>query len=115
MSGGTPVDAGAGSASWIPVAPAASIAAGDYTSVEIDGRFVAVFNVDGEFLAIDDVCTHDGEGLAGGELDGDVVVCPRHGARFSLRTGAVLAPPAYEPVRTYATRVINGTVEVRAA
>ena len=59
--------------------PAAG-SAGNFASVEINGRFVAVFNVDGEFLAVDDVCTHDGEGLAGGELDGDVVVRPRHGA-----------------------------------
>jgi 3-phenylpropionate/trans-cinnamate dioxygenase ferredoxin subunit len=100
---------------WYPVAPVSSIPAGDFASVEIDGRYVAVFNVDGAFLAVDDVCTHDGEGLAGGEVDGDVVVCPRHGARFCLRTGAVLSPPAYEPVRTYPTRVSDGVVEVEAA
>jgi len=115
VSGGTPADSNAAGASWVPVAPATSIPPGDYASVEIDGRFVAVFNVDGEFLAIDDVCTHDGEGLAGGEIDGEVIVCPRHGARFSLRTGAVLGPPAYEPVRTYATRLRDGIVEVRGA
>ena len=107
--------AGLGRESWTPVAPAASIPPGDYATVEIDGQLVAVFNINGEYLAIDDVCTHDGEGLAGGELDGEVIVCPRHGARFSLRTGAVLGPPAYEPVRTYRTRVADGMVEVRAA
>jgi 3-phenylpropionate/trans-cinnamate dioxygenase ferredoxin subunit len=115
VSGAASLDPGAEGAAWFPVAPAASIPEGDYASVEIDGRFIAVFNVDGEFLAVDDVCTHDGEGLAGGELDGDVVVCPRHGARFSLRTGAALSPPAYEPVRTYPTRVVEGMVEVRSA
>jgi 3-phenylpropionate/trans-cinnamate dioxygenase ferredoxin subunit len=114
VSGGSPVETGADRTPWIPVAPAASIPVDDYASVEVDGRFVAVFNINGEFLAIEDVCTHDGEGLAGGELDGDVVVCPRHGARFCLRTGAALTPPAYEPVRTYATRINDGTVEVRA-
>jgi len=100
---------------WYPVAPATTIPPGEYASVEIDRRYVAVFNVEGEFLAIDDVCTHDGEGLAGGAVEGDVVVCPRHGARFCLRTGAVLSPPAYEPVRTYPTRVNGGVVEVEAA
>lgn len=114
MSGGAPVDLGT-PGSWIPVAPAASIPPGDYATVEIDRQLVAVFNIDGEYLAIDDVCTHDGEGLAGGELEGEVIVCPRHGARFSLRTGAVLGPPAYEPVRTYQTRVADGMVEVRGA
>jgi 3-phenylpropionate/trans-cinnamate dioxygenase ferredoxin component len=113
VSGGSAVDTREEHMPWVPVAPAASIPAGDYTSVEVDGHFVAVFNVNGEFLAVEDVCTHDGEGLAGGELDGDVVVCPRHGARFCLRTGAALTPPAYEPVRTYATRIIDGMVEVR--
>jgi len=97
---------------WVAVAPVPSIPPGDYTSVEVEGRFVAVFNVNGEFLAVEDLCTHDGEGLAGGEVDGDVVVCPRHGARFCLRTGEALSPPAYEPVRTYATRVTDGVVEV---
>jgi 3-phenylpropionate/trans-cinnamate dioxygenase ferredoxin subunit len=97
---------------WHPVASAASIAPGDYAQVEIDTVFVAVYNILGEFYAIEDVCTHDGGGLAGGALDGDVIACPRHGARFCLRTGAALTPPAYEPVRTYKTRINEGIVEV---
>ncbi len=100
---------------WIPVGPANSIAPGDYAQVEINGTFVAVFNIDGQFLAIEDTCTHDGGELAGGCIEGDVVVCPRHGAKFCLRTGAALTPPAYEPVKTYATRVNGGIVEVSAA
>jgi len=100
---------------WIAVAPADSIAPGDYAQVEIDAQLVAVFNIGGEFYAIDDVCTHDGGELAGGAVDGDVVICPRHGARFCLRTGAALTAPAYEPVRTYATRISDGIVEVNAA
>jgi 3-phenylpropionate/trans-cinnamate dioxygenase ferredoxin subunit len=99
--------------SWVEVGPAESIPPGDYASVEVDGTFVAVFNVDGEFLAVEDVCTHDGGGLAGGRVEGDEVICPRHGARFCLRTGRAMTPPAYEPVRTFATRVRDGLVEVR--
>jgi len=98
--------------SWITVAPADSIPSGDFAQVEVDTQLVAVFNIDGTFYAVDDVCTHDGGGLAGGAVEGDVVICPRHGARFCLRTGAALTPPAYEPVRTYATRVVAGIVEV---
>ncbi len=98
--------------SWIRVAPVTAIAPGDYATVEVDGTFVAVFNVNGEFLAVEDVCTHDGGGLAGGRIEGDQVICPRHGARFCLRTGQALSPPAYEPVRHYATRVVDGHVEV---
>lgn len=100
---------------WLAVAPAASIASGDYAQIEIDDQLVAVYNVHGEFYAINDVCTHDGGELAGGAVDGDVVICPRHGARFCLRTGTALTPPAYEPVRTYETRVSDGIVEVNAA
>ena len=98
--------------SWVRVAPAASIAPGDSATAEVDGAIVAVFNVGGEFLAVEDVCTHDGGGLAGGLVEGTQVVCPRHGARFCLRTGRALTPPAYEPVRRYETRVIDGEVEV---
>jgi 3-phenylpropionate/trans-cinnamate dioxygenase ferredoxin subunit len=97
---------------WIPVARAADIRPGDYASVEVDGVFVAVYNVAGEFFAIDDVCTHDGGGLAGGEVQDHQVICPRHGARFCLRTGRALTPPAYEPVRSHPTRVVDGFVEV---
>ncbi len=98
---------------WIPAGAASAIAPGDYTQLDVDGVSVAVFNVAGEFCAVEDVCTHDGGGLAGGAVEGDVVICPRHGARFSLRTGAVLGPPAYEPIRTFATRIADGIVEVQ--
>jgi 3-phenylpropionate/trans-cinnamate dioxygenase ferredoxin subunit len=98
--------------SWTRVARAEDIAPGDYASAEVDGGFVAVFNVGGEFFAIDDVCTHDGGGLAGGRIEDHQVICPRHGARFCLRTGQALTPPAYEPVRSYPTRIVDGCVEV---
>ncbi len=71
--------------------------------LDLDGRAVALFNVDGTFFAIDDVCTHDGGPLAEGELEGAEIRCPRHGARFDVRTGKALSFPAFEPV---------GTVEV---
>jgi 3-phenylpropionate/trans-cinnamate dioxygenase ferredoxin subunit len=99
---------------WLTVAPATSIADGDYAQLEVDNALVAVFNIHGTFYAIEDVCTHDGGELAGGALEEDVVICPRHGARFCLRTGAALTPPAYEPVRTYPTRITDGVVEVQS-
>ncbi len=74
---------------------------------------VAVFNLDGELHAIEDICTHDGGELASGVVDGDAIVCPRHGARFSIRTGEVLAPPAYEPVAVFPVRIEKGRVQVR--
>lgn len=100
---------------WIDVGPEAEIAPGTWRSVDVDGTEVAVFNLGGAFYAIEDVCTHDGGVLTGGDVEGDVIVCPRHGARFSIRTGEVLAPPAYEDVATFPVRVEAGTVQVRDA
>jgi 3-phenylpropionate/trans-cinnamate dioxygenase ferredoxin component len=100
-------------ADWIPVARAETISIGDFAQADVDGVIVAVFNVGGEFYAVEDQCTHDGGGLAGGAVENCEVVCPRHGARFSLKTGAALTPPAYEPIRTYATRIVDGMVEVQ--
>jgi len=99
---------------WLSIGPAEEIPPGEFVQTEIGDVFVAVYNVDGEFFAIEDVCTHDGEGLSGGVVEHDEVICPRHGARFSLRTGRALTPPAYEPVRTFPTRVAGGIVEVLA-
>lgn len=100
---------------WLTVGATTAIPPGEFAQVEVDDALVAIFNIAGKFYAIDDICTHDGGGLAGGAVEGDVVICPRHGARFCLRTGAALTPPAYEPVRTYETRVVDGMVEVRSA
>jgi 3-phenylpropionate/trans-cinnamate dioxygenase ferredoxin subunit len=100
---------------WIDVAAENELAPGTWRTIDVDGTEVAVFNLDGAYCAIEDVCTHDGGVLTGGEVDGDVIVCPRHGARFSIRTGEVLAPPAYEDVPTFPVRVEAGIVQVRDA
>lgn len=71
----------------------------------IDGRAIALFNVDGAYHAIDDVCTHDGGPLAEGDLDGCVIMCPRHGAEFDVRTGKALSFPAFEPVASHTVTV----------
>ncbi|MBI2935507.1 MAG: non-heme iron oxygenase ferredoxin subunit [Chloroflexi bacterium] len=73
---------------------------------------LALCNVDGQVYAIENVCTHDGGTLGAGELEGYVVECPRHGARFDVRTGAVLAMPAVIPVETYPVRLDGDSIEV---
>lgn len=70
-----------------------------------DGKRIALCHVDGEFYAIDDVCTHDAGPLGEGELDGYAIECPRHGARFDVRSGKVLALPAPRPVPTYPVKI----------
>ncbi len=86
---------------------------GEHTVVEIEGASIALFNLAGEFYAIEDVCTHDGSEIASGCIVGGAIECPRHGARFNIKTGAVTAPPAYEPVDVFPVQVVDGVVQVR--
>ena len=92
-------------ADWVDVAPYGDFPPGSVRSVDVDGTQVAVFNLDGTCYAIEDTCTHDGGVLTGGDVEDDVVICPRHGARFCIRTGKVLGPPAYEDVAVFEVRV----------
>ncbi len=87
---------------------------GQTISVAVGRRTVAVVRSGEEYFAIEDICTHDGAELTGGAIEGAEIICPRHGARFCLRTGEALTPPAYEPVRVFATKVDGGHLWVRA-
>jgi len=98
---------------WVKVAKVGAIAPGGHKIVDIDGTQIAVFNLGGEHFAIEDVCTHDGGMLTGGPVEHDQVICPRHGARFCVRTGEAVSPPAFEPVATLPVRVEDGIVQVR--
>jgi metal-sulfur cluster biosynthetic enzyme/nitrite reductase/ring-hydroxylating ferredoxin subunit len=83
------------------------------TLVEVDGTMVALFHVDGGFYAIDDVCTHDGGPLADGALRDHTIACPRHGAKFDIRTGNALTMPAVRSTRAHDVKVEGGGVWVR--
>jgi 3-phenylpropionate/trans-cinnamate dioxygenase ferredoxin subunit len=91
--------------SFVKIGTRAELPPGGKKLVEIDGRAIAVFNVEGAFHAIDDVCTHDGGPLAEGELIGCEIECPRHGARFDVRSGQPLCMPAIEPVAVHPVEV----------
>ena len=97
---------------FFKVAEVSEVLSGGKKLVEVDGYPVALFNVDGEFYAIEDVCTHDGGPLAEGELEGSEIECPRHGARFNVRTGEVLCMPAIEPVGCYEVKVEGNDILV---
>jgi len=101
-------------AQWIDIGPAAATHAGEWLTGEVAGYPLAVVRIGGTLYAFEDRCTHDGESLAGAELEGCEVICPRHGARFSLETGAALTPPAYEPVRIFAVRESEGRILVES-
>jgi 3-phenylpropionate/trans-cinnamate dioxygenase ferredoxin component len=97
---------------WVAVAKRDEIAPGECHAVEIDDQMIAVFNLDGEFYAIDNICTHAHAELCDGMIIDGQITCPLHGARFNIRTGEVTAPPAYEPLGTYPARVNGDIVEV---
>jgi 3-phenylpropionate/trans-cinnamate dioxygenase ferredoxin subunit len=97
---------------FIRVAETSDIPAGRVKVVVVGDRRIALCNVDGQFYAIDDLCTHDGGPLDQGELAGDVIECPRHGARFDVKTGKVLALPAVKPLTTYPLRVEGSEIWV---
>lgn len=98
---------------WVDVAPASEFAPGSRRHVEVDGVPVLVFNLAGEYFAIEDVCSHDGNPLDDGPIEADEIICPRHGARFCIRTGQVKGPPAYVDIATLAVREYGGTIQVR--
>src|SRR5271155_4085362 len=99
--------------SWIDTGPAAALADGQAKSIAVGRRMLAVVRSGESFYAIEDICTHDGAPLTGGDIDGDEIICPRHGARFCLRTGEALSPPAYEPVRVFETKIEHEHLWVR--
>lgn len=101
-------------AEWTDVARADDFPPGSCRTMDIDGLAIAVFNIDGHYHAIKDQCTHEDEMLSGGKLLGDRIVCPAHGAQFSLLTGEALTPPAYEPVAVFPVRVENDMVQVNS-
>jgi 3-phenylpropionate/trans-cinnamate dioxygenase ferredoxin component len=101
-------------ASWIDAGLEENLAEGQTKSIAVGRKMIAVVRSGGAYFAIEDVCTHDGAPLTGGEIEGDEIICPRHGARFCLRTGEALTPPAYEPVRVFATKIEDGHLWVRS-
>ena len=99
----------------VKIAETKDVPPGTAVAVDLEGRAVALFNVDGRFYAIDGTCTHRGGPLSQGELDGTVVTCPLHGARFDVTTGEVLGPPAARGVGRYDVRVEGEDVKIEIA
>lgn len=97
---------------WVDVCDAAAVGDTEPFAVEADGFALVIARCAEGFFAVEDRCTHDGEPLAGAEVEACEIICPRHGARFCLRTGAALTPPAYEPVRTFPVCEENGRLLV---
>ncbi|RMD96025.1 MAG: non-heme iron oxygenase ferredoxin subunit [Calditrichaeota bacterium] len=95
---------------WVAVAKTSDILPGSAKVVEVANHRIAIFNVNGAFYAIDDTCSHEEASLAEGEVEDTVVECPRHGAKFDLKTGKNLSLPAVFPVASYKIKIDGETL-----
>jgi 3-phenylpropionate/trans-cinnamate dioxygenase ferredoxin subunit len=98
----------------LDVCPVDELAPGEVKIVTSGLLSIGVYNLDGKFYAIEDRCSHDDGPLCEGEFDPEtgVVICPRHGANFDIRSGEARTLPAYESVAVYPVRVVDGFIRV---
>jgi 3-phenylpropionate/trans-cinnamate dioxygenase ferredoxin subunit len=94
------------------VADESEIEPGERIFLEIGAEAIVLFNIAGNLYAIGDVCTHDGGPLGDGDLDGTQVICPRHGARFDVRTGKALTLPAVVDTPSYPVRIVDHQIQI---
>lgn len=99
---------------WTKVASLSGLPAGQMIGVEVGDKLIAIYNVDGEIFATENMCTHAFATLTDGTLDGDVVECPLHGGCFKVKTGEGLGPPVPSDLPTYPTRIVGDAIEVKA-
>jgi nitrite reductase/ring-hydroxylating ferredoxin subunit len=97
---------------FVKVAMTNEIEPGQARLVDVKGKKIALFNVEGQFFAIDNTCTHRGGPLAEGEISGHEVTCPWHHGRFDVRTGEVVGPPPQRAVTRYGVRVTGTDIEL---
>jgi naphthalene 1,2-dioxygenase system ferredoxin subunit len=98
---------------WVTAANRTDLPEGEVLGVEIAGHPIALYDVNGTVFATDNICTHAYARLSDGWLDGDLIECPLHAARFDVRTGKVLDPPATEDLKTYPVRVVEDEIQVK--
>lgn len=98
---------------FVPVAKVNELSDPGKMLVEVEDRLVVLYHVEGEFFATDDVCTHDGGPLSDGQLEDHTIACPRHGAKFDIRTGAALTMPATRPTTAHQVKVEGDTILIR--
>ena len=97
---------------WVDVGASRQLESSSHLESEVDGYLIRVVRVNGRLYAFEDRCTHDDSPFEDAAIEDCEIICPRHGARFSLENGEVLSPPAYEPLRVFAVREAAGRIEV---
>lgn len=99
---------------WFDVGNEIDFVEGKAQVVEINQQLIAVVKIENEFYAIEDRCSHAGVPLSGGKISCKEVICPRHGARFSLKSGKALCMPAFEDIKVFPVQVHQGVVQVQS-
>lgn len=98
---------------WVTVAKREDVEPGEVIGATVGEEQIAIYNLDGEFRATGNICTHAYAILSDGWVDGDVIECPLHGGRFDIRTGKALGPPVERDIKVYEVRLSGEEVQVR--
>jgi len=97
---------------FVEIAPLNQLPPGERLFAEVGGRSIVIFNIAGKLFAIGDVCSHDNGPVGDGDIDDDEIICPRHGARFDLRSGKATSLPAIIDIPAYPLRINNDMIEL---
>ncbi len=97
---------------YIDIAPASELPNGERLFLEIEGKSIVIFNIAGQYYSIADVCSHDDGPVGEGQVEEFTITCPRHGAKFDLRNGKVLAMPAVVDIPAYPVRIVEGMIRL---
>ena len=97
---------------FLEIAPADHLPDGERLFIEVAGRSIVIFNLAGKLFAIGDICSHDNGPVGDGEIEEKEIICPRHGARFDIRTGKATSLPAVLDIPSYLVRVKDGMLEI---
>jgi 3-phenylpropionate/trans-cinnamate dioxygenase ferredoxin component len=95
---------------FVEIAPVDKLPAGERLFVDVSGKSIVIFNLAGKLYALGDVCSHDNGPVGDGDIDENEIICPRHGARFEIRTGKATSLPAILDIPAYPLRVENGMI-----
>jgi nitrite reductase/ring-hydroxylating ferredoxin subunit len=98
---------------WIKAANRGDLGDGEVLGIVLAGREIALYDIDGNLYATDDVCTHAYARLSDGWLDKAEIECPLHAGRFDVRSGKALCPPVTDDLRTYAVRLVDDEIQVK--
>ena len=97
---------------YLDIATEDQLAEGERLFVEIGGKSIVVFKLAGKYFAIGDVCSHDNGPVGDGEIEGNEIICPRHGGRFDITTGKATSLPALVDIPAYPVRVVEGMIQI---